>query len=1817
MKRVQVKQKWMAGLAAVSILLSSTTVGAFAAERTSLPDELKNPKYVTVSNNVSVPDTVLFKGVKKGDTVKVYANKVEKQLDVDGNVVKDAEGKDVTTDVLGDLIGSVVAKSAGSATVSIKDGIKTDKVWVSLTNDGKLESDKVLVDIAEEEVTSIVGDENITGLLPGMTLGEVKDENDNPVAGLVTLKKETIDVTADYFAVENNAGLADTFSVLAPAADKKLPIFPEKTTITIYSRKTITEGEEDVYTALGKGLIKKDGTLTLSLKEGLLPSEESEVYIGLARYDASSGDTKHESKDKIKLTVKAEETSKDLTADVKITNNVGKAEEVTVIGSGEDGKILTETDGITPKILVKDVIKVYAADATDNSKPDTSKLLGTGTAKKDGDNLVIKLKEDLAQGDEVYISRTSYGKKESEQTRWISVAVGSSNETDTSDLTADYFWVQNNVGTDYVQVGNADQNARRIPEKTVVTVYAKQTTKDEEGKDKEIYVALGKGTVKKDGTVSIKLTGDLDEQNEGKLYISLKEDNKEESATRIEVSYGKVENSTDLMDTTVQVTKNANQPLTDTMAITIPEIKAKDSVKIYKAEKYENGDLKTFTGSEKLLGSITAKKDGETLTIKLNDVIGKDDTIWISVTTPGKQASQASLTVSNIQGPNGTETVDPNYFEVINNAPPVADILNVKKMPNPIPEKTTVTVYDIEVNDSETLKSAVQLGKGTIKNGIVSITLNTDLTAFDSKRDDSDSAKGHIYVVLQGDNAMPSSAIEIPIASENEANGGMPNARLINNVSIPDEVIVEDLDAKDLITVYKAEAKKGDDGEDKTDANENTIYVKTGIVLATSPAKKSGDTITIKLKDQLSEGDAVAITLTKYGEPEGLDENQIKILVAGSEEVSKAIHKDHVKITNNVGIPDEIEIQGIPEKAIVKIYLGVGENLQPIETGTAKKDGTVLIKFKECLPEIKDAGDPPQLYLSLTEYNKKETRKENWVKIPVPPENTAVKGLTFIITNNVSLPDTVEIKDLKAKDLIKVYSNKVAVIIDENGDREPDRDVPGDILGTATAKKDGESIIIKLKDQLQEGDKIWLSLTRYGHPESMIQAPEVVGRAGSSISATKLSDDSVEIKNYVGMADTITVKGLNEKDLIIAYSAEVVRIEIGRATAKKDGVAIITIKEGLPAEGGKVYLSLTEDNKMEGERIAFTVLSEGSSVDLNPGNIEVINNVTKSDEVHVIGLSEKDIIKVYATESKAKLLGTGTAKKDGTVIIKLKDQITSEFVYISLTEYGLAESDVIEIEVPKEEESDRDIRREDVDVINNINSQGIMDQVIVSNLQAKDKVVVYDAMEKGKKLGEATANKDGIATINVKELPAVEQDWEKSIYLELIEDNKISKGRVEIGIPAESDSQVLSISLKIHNNVDLNPTVEVSGPLFEKDIIKIYEVKADGTRNFLGEGRAKKTNETLTITLNDTAKKSFGEVQETEDGVTKQVEIMATLTSYGKKEVDTTDKIKVPGQRRTLPIAERDQISIVNNDKKADTINVYRLDEKDIITVYDEKGNEIGKGTANKDGKATISIKDLPTIGSQLSIKRKAMNLLQSEAQGWELSVPEVGKTLLPGQTAKVSASTFTVNKPSSSAEGEIYVEINKNLPEGARVKAYVTSKSEKPLEDEGSSNGILKFTGHSGSSLWLSVTDDARGLLESDRVKVTVKTSNNLAQSFKQGELKQAGAQTNASKPSTSSTSTTSTSKQTTTTKLKKSTKLTSKYISALSGGDIYINGLTQGAIITAYDKSGRFLTDAVASRSGEAWLYIGAKHYEKYVWLTKTDPGKAESASLKVTLK
>ena len=232
MKFFKAPKEILAGIMIVTVLGTLAPFGSFADNQKSpvvINGEEGAPVYkgfIEIVNNVAIPDTVTFKGLKDKDTVFVYGS-------------KKAIGEDETIKLeAGDLLAKATAKKTKEgyeALVSIKQQIQGDSVWVSLAEYGKKETEKIEVTVPSEDITQI-----------------------DYVGGNIN----------KYFLVHNNVGIADEVEVKNPFVankdkpeDEMKPI-PEKTLISIYDAEK--DGKE-----LGKGTVKKDGTLLIKLKDQL------------------------------------------------------------------------------------------------------------------------------------------------------------------------------------------------------------------------------------------------------------------------------------------------------------------------------------------------------------------------------------------------------------------------------------------------------------------------------------------------------------------------------------------------------------------------------------------------------------------------------------------------------------------------------------------------------------------------------------------------------------------------------------------------------------------------------------------------------------------------------------------------------------------------------------------------------------------------------------------------------------------------------------------------------------------------------------------------------------------------------------------------------------------------------------------------------------------------------------------------------------------------------------------------------------------------------------------------------------------------------------------------------------------------------------------------------------------------------------------------------------------------------------------------------------------------------------------------------------
>ncbi|PIC65785.1 hypothetical protein CSV78_16050, partial [Sporosarcina sp. P16a] len=306
----------------------------------------------------------------------------------------------------------------------------------------------------------------------------------------------------------------------------------------------------------------------------------------------------------------------------------------------------------------------------------------------------------------------------------------------------------------------------------------------------------------------------------------------------------------------------------------------------------------------------------------------------------------------------------------------------------------------------------------------------------------------------------------------------------------------------------------------------------------------------------------------------------------------------YIEVNNNVGAADTVVFKGVVAKDVVKVYDSKGEKL--LGSATATKSGDLTVSLKTQFTEAK-------IQVSLTNYNKLESKK---IEVDVPAEamTTAPEVERITVANNVGIADTVTVKGLVAKDVVKVYG--------EDGTT---------LLGSAVASKVGD-VVVTLKAQLT-GEKVQVSVTNANSLESK--------RTEATITAEKETPtpdaDTVTVANNVGVADTVTVKHLAIKDVVKVYAEDGTTL-LGSAVALKAGDVVVSLKA--PLTGDKLQVSVTNVNSLESDKVEAAIAAEKVTTAPEVDTITVANNVGIADTVTVTGLTAKDVVKVYKVDGE-------------------------------------------------------------------------------------------------------------------------------------------------------------------------------------------------------------------------------------------------------------------------------------------------------------------------------------------------------------------------------------------------------------------------------------------------------------------------------------------------------------------------------------------------------------------------------------------------------
>lgn len=1360
-----------------------------------LASEKPNTGFITVTNNSGKADTVYITGLSPSDVVKIY-NKGTK----------------------GSLLGQATVNSSGNeATVSIPQlGSGEGTVYVSITNAGRNESSRVAVNYSSEGSSSDIAPSNITvtnnvgkadtiyvsGLMGGDVVKVYDAESTGNLLGSATVAKSATDVTISisqlgtgsgsvYISV-TTSGKFESSRAKAdfPAESKSNSLDPNSVTVTNNSGAAdtiyvtgLTEGTViKVYSLPSSGSLLGSATVATSKTDATVTISQLGIAGGSVYLTITQPGAQESGRTKIDYSAEGTSTQPNIN-NISISNNVGKADTIYV-------------SNLTPG----DIVRIYNA-------PSQGNIIGTATVASSAADVTVNVAQLGTASGSVYVTVTSTGKAESVRTNAAYKAESVYVDVDSSNIT-----VTNNAG-------KAD------------TVYF---TRLSAGDVVKVYDSLQGGTLlgsaavaagSTDTTVSISQLG----KGSGSVYVTVSSTDKSESA-RKEVTYTGEASSDELTSTQIVVTNNI-VGTQDTIYVT--GLNPEDIIKAYSAE---NQGI--------LLGSATVPAAGTDATITVAQLGTSTGSVYISVTNSGKLESNRTKAAYSDEG-KSAEPEDKNI--TINNNSGAADTVKV----------TGLTAGDVvKVYSAET--GGTLLGSATVTTYGSEATVTIDQLG---------TTIGKVFVTVTGTNKAESKRVVADYPAE-PVSGKLDSARITvtNNAGSADTVRVTGLTPGDVVKVYSLEAGGNLLGSATVAASSTEATVEIAqlgtaggkvFVTATSVNKAEGarteaiykaeeasdqpvsskvliannygiaSTITVGgLKDndvvsiysaqsggtllgkgtvatynsevtipvsQLSDaGGDVYITVATPGK---LESTRVKVTYE-SKTASTPPDASNVEIYNNVGFADTITLFGMEPNAVIKVYAQeTGGN--PVGTATVPADST------EATVSITQLGvNDGVVYITVTTKGKTESGRAA-ISYTKESASEPLAAGNVKIMNNSGMSDTITVTGLLAYDTIKIYNS-------ETGSTK---------LATAVADQNTLTAAANISQLGTGAGKIYITVTNYGKSESARTGVEYEAE-----SVAPLASD-IFIVNNAGMPDTITVKSLNESDVVKVYDAAANGNLIGATTVPMgSSMATISVTQ-LTSIAGKVYVSVTNYGRAESSLTKAEYISETSTMAPYIGDIYIENNVGINDTITVYNLTSGDVVKVYDNAAGGNLLGyTSVANNKTEATVSVQDLGSAAgIVYVSAITKGKTESGRTEVSYVAESRSTAPYSG-NIYITNNVT---LPDIIQVSGLTAGDKVKVYDSDSEGELLGSMTAaSGSDQVKIQIKQLG----EEAGSVFISVTSKGKTESKRTEAEYVSEqTTSEPYAGYISVSNNpTGTSDTVTVTN-LTGGDIVNVYSAAAGGS----------------------------------------------------------------------------------------------------------------------------------------------------------------------------------------------------------------------------------------------------------------------------------------------------------------------------------------------------------------------------------------------------
>ena len=1428
-----------------SIYVSVTSKGMLESEKVKVDytSELQSiaPSLdcIYIENNVGSYDNIYVSGVAGGDTIKVY-----------------------NAAVGGKLLGSAtVATNKIEGAVKIAQmGNSAGTVYIAVMSKGMLESSRVAVKY-NAELKSKTSDSdyiyivNNSGTGDTITVGGVSDSDvikvyDSPIMGRV-LGTATVGTYASDATIKiNQLGLNGGTVYIAVTSKNKLESERVKLDFTAEGKSAAVKlnnivvvnniGTSDTITVTGliEGDVIKvydDISRGNQLGTATVANSKTEAVVSISQLGSSSGSVYVSvtnngllESEKVKISYAAESVSGSLSIEnISISNNSGTNDSVTVRG-------LTEAD----------TIKIF------NSAVGGT-LLGSATVASGKTDVAVSISQLGTNADKIYVSLIKKGMLEGDR-----IEVEFSGESTSIAPQESNILIANKAGVaDTIFVSG-------ILEGDVIKVYDAASG----------GIMLGTqtaGTSKTEVTVTIEQLG----ITAGDVYLTKTSKNKMES-TRTKVSYPEEGKSTALKEENISINNNANA----SDVVTVEGLAANDIVAIYDS-------LKGGT----LIGAGTVGTYATSVAINVDQLGNSAGSVFVTVTSEGSLESER--TKVDYTAESGSIAPSADNVNIINNAG-TSDVVEIYGLV----EGDTVKIYN-------SAKGGDLIGSSTVAANTFNTTINITQLG---------SSTGSIYVSTTSKSKAESGRVKADYAAElQSAQLNVDNIIILNNSNISDSIQITGLNGGDVVNVYDA--------------------IKGSNLLGTATVDAVGSQVTISITQLGINSGSVYISVKNKTK---LESERIQIDYI-AEQKSDILNPDNVSIYNNAGIQDAVEVTGISEGDIVKVY-----NAE--KGGNLLGSGTVDTYYSDVAIDISQLGsEAGSVYLAVIRSGKLESDR---IKVEYAPEPKSASSDVdcVIITNNVGMADTIQVVGVSEGDLIKVF----------------DKEKSGTLLGSTYVQTGSAEAVVSISQLGSSAGYVYISVTRSGKLESVRTKVCYSEEAQSDAPATS----NISITNNAGKSDKIKVNFLEENDIVKIYNAESAGTLLGMATVASSSTEATVQISQLGSSAGTVYVTVTKKGRKESSRTKAYYSEEAKSEVPTMNNINVANNVQIADTVKVSYLNVDDVVKVYDALTDGNLLGSEvvtTGSAEATIKISQLGAAAGA-VYISVTSTGKLESDRATVYYAEEQKSDT-LSSNNIIVTNNA---GLADTVKVTFLNVNDLVKIYDSETGGNLLGSTTlTSNSGSAevTFTISQLGTAAGN----IYVSVTSVGKLESDRTKVYYTEEVKSDAPSDSnIVVTNNAGMSDIIQI-GFLNTGDIVKIYDAATGG--KILGTGTVADDSTDLTIKISQLG---------TQSGC-----VYVSIVSTGKYESDRTKAYFTEETKTYAPLAEN--VAIVNNKAgTSDVIKVTGLQAQDLVKVYNAAANGSLLGTAyvaNGYTEATIRISQLGTLAGSIYISVTSTGSLESD----------------------------------------------------------------------------------------------------------------------------------------------------------------------------------------------------------------------------------------------